>query len=82
MRHLPDPHRCSISDDPRALLLMQLHSDAPTRESLALLPPVLLFALLPTCPYARRMGCVLRGSGPVEQRSRQTYANSAPRCRC
>jgi hypothetical protein len=46
MRHLPAPHRRSISDDPRALLLAQLHSDAPMHESLALLPPVLLFALL------------------------------------
>ena len=46
MRHLPDPHRTCISDDSPARLLAQLQRDALMRESLALLPPVLLFALL------------------------------------
>jgi hypothetical protein len=46
MHRQPDPQRRSICDDPHARLLAQLHSDPLMRESLALLPPVLLFALL------------------------------------
>jgi hypothetical protein len=46
MRHLPDLQRVCISDDSPAQLLAQLQSDALMRESLALLPPVLLIALL------------------------------------
>ncbi|ALL71482.1 hypothetical protein K788_0006110 (plasmid) [Paraburkholderia caribensis MBA4] len=46
MRHLPDLQRGCISDVSQAQLLALLHSDVLTRESLALLPPVLLIALL------------------------------------
>ncbi|MEM5344022.1 hypothetical protein [Paraburkholderia azotifigens] len=46
MHHQPDLHRRSIHDDSHARLLEQLHSDPLMRESLTLLPPVLLFALL------------------------------------
>ncbi|MBP0590914.1 hypothetical protein J8I87_14575 [Paraburkholderia sp. LEh10] len=46
MRHLPDPQRCCISEDSQAAYLAQLHSDPLMRDSLALLPPVLLLALL------------------------------------
>jgi hypothetical protein len=46
MHHQPDLHRRSIHDDSHARLLEHLRSDPLMRESLALLPPVLLFALL------------------------------------
>jgi hypothetical protein len=46
MHHQPDLHRRSIRDDSHARLIAQLRSDPLMRESLALLPPVLLFALL------------------------------------
>ena len=46
MRHLPDLQRSRISDVSQAQLLALLHNDVLTRESLALLPPVLLIALL------------------------------------
>lgn len=46
MRHLPDTPRRCISDVSPAQLLAQLQSDPLLRESLALLPPVLLIALL------------------------------------
>ncbi|AUT73271.1 hypothetical protein [Paraburkholderia hospita] len=46
MRHLPDLQRPCISDSSQAQLLALLHSDVLTRESLALLPTVLLIAWL------------------------------------
>ena len=46
MRHLPDLQRSRISDVSQAQLLALLHNDVLTRESLALLPPVLLIAVL------------------------------------
>ncbi|BCG02794.1 hypothetical protein PPGU19_073620 (plasmid) [Paraburkholderia sp. PGU19] len=46
MRHRPDLQRRCISDISQAQLLALLHSDVLTRESLALLPPVLLITWL------------------------------------
>ncbi|MPW19303.1 hypothetical protein GCT13_20970 [Paraburkholderia sp. CNPSo 3157] len=46
MHHLPDPRRRSISEDPYEQLLLQLQGDALMQGGLALLPPVLLLALL------------------------------------
>jgi hypothetical protein len=46
MRHLPDPRRRCISEDPYEQLLRQLQGDALMQGGLALLPPVLLLALL------------------------------------
>ncbi|BCF92671.1 MULTISPECIES: hypothetical protein [Paraburkholderia] len=46
MRHLPDLQRRCISDISQTQLLALLHSDVLTRESLALLPTVLLIAWL------------------------------------
>ena len=46
MHHQPDLQRRSICDDPYARLLAQWHDDPLIHDSLALLPPVLLFALL------------------------------------
>ncbi|MEM5438845.1 hypothetical protein [Paraburkholderia diazotrophica] len=46
MHHLPDPRRRSISEDPYERLLLQLQGDALMQGGLALLPPVLLLALL------------------------------------
>ncbi|SIT37372.1 conserved hypothetical protein [Paraburkholderia piptadeniae] len=46
MRDLPDPRRRCVNEDPYEQLLLQLQSDALMQGGLALLPPVLLLALL------------------------------------
>ncbi|SEJ82255.1 hypothetical protein [Paraburkholderia diazotrophica] len=46
MHHLPDPRRHCVSEDPYEQLVQQLQRDALMQGGLALLPPVLLLALL------------------------------------
>jgi len=46
MHHLPDLSRRCISEDPYEQLLLQLQGDVLMQGGLALLPPVLLLALL------------------------------------